>query len=247
MKALVCSLFLLSSALLAQTVIPPGTVLPTQLNSSLNSQKSKSGQKISARVMQDVPLPNGRKIPAGAKVIGQVMDVTPGSTGTPAQVTLKFERVEFDHQSITVNTTLRALASMLEVEAAQIPPGGTDRGTPWAWTNRDLIGDEAAYGEGGPVAHGGEIVGHSQYGGVLMPARANRAAGCRGDFGYPTQLQAFWVFSSDACGVYGIADVQISHAGRTAPLGEITLRSESGNFEIRSGSGVVLRVNEANP
>jgi hypothetical protein len=36
-----------------QNAIPPGTILPLQLNTSLNSRKSKSGQVVTARVMQD--------------------------------------------------------------------------------------------------------------------------------------------------------------------------------------------------
>src|SRR6202022_477494 len=42
--------------------IPPGTILPVRLNSSLSSAESKPGQIISARIMQDVPLATGGKI-----------------------------------------------------------------------------------------------------------------------------------------------------------------------------------------
>jgi hypothetical protein len=245
-KFLVLSLLVLPVLAFGQTPIPPGTVLPAQLNSSLNSQKSKPGQRVTARIMQDVPLPSGKKIPAGAKVVGHVLSVKRAQNGQPAEITLRFDQLEFSHRSVSVNTSLRALASMMEVEDAQIPPAGTDRGTPWAWTTKNLIGGEVAYGQGGPVVHGGDVVGISLFGGVLVRAMANPDSGCPGEADGNTQPQAFWVFASDACGVYGM-DAQITHAGRTSPLGEITLSSRHGSVDVSSGSGVLLMVNGSNP
>jgi hypothetical protein len=51
--------------------------------------------------------------------------------------------------------------------------------------------------------------------------------------------QALWVFSSDACGVYGMSGVRIADSGRTT--GPVTL-ARSGKIEIRSGSGMLLLV-----
>jgi len=52
------------------------------------------------------------------------------------------------------------------------------------------------------------------------------------------------VFSSGACGTYGLADVRITHTGWTNPTGEITLSSNKGALKIRSGSGMLLLVND---
>jgi hypothetical protein len=239
-------LLLFPAGAFAQASIPVGTVLPAQLSSSLSSRKNKPGDRITARIMQDVPLSPGRKVRAGAKVIGHVVSVAAARDGHPAEITLQIDRLNFAHHSVPVNTSLRALASMMEVEDAQVPPMGPDRGTPWAWETRNLIGGEVAYGQGGPVVHGGEVVGQSLFGGVLVPAKANANSGCRGEVGGNNQLQALWVFASDACGVYGMDDVQITHAGRTPPLGQIVLTSKTGNVDIRSGSGMLLRVNDSN-
>jgi len=38
------------------------------------------------------------------------------------------------------------------------------------------------------------------------------------------------------------ADLTIAHAGRSHPVGQITLASEKRNFDVRSGSGLLLRV-----
>ena len=74
MKWLLVPLLLCTLGFCAQDAVPPGTVLPAQLNSSLDSAKNKPGQVITARIMQDVPLGAG-KIPAGAKVIGRIVSV----------------------------------------------------------------------------------------------------------------------------------------------------------------------------
>jgi hypothetical protein len=238
------SLIMLSMDLFAQNTIPAGTILPVALNSSLNSRKVKPGQVITARVMQDVPLSPGSTIHAGAKVIGRVIDVKPANGGSGAQVSFRFDTLVASKRRIPIITNLRALASMMAVEAAQLPESGPDRGTSQnAWTT-DQIGGEVVYRGGGPVADGLRSVGEPTYGGVLVHVSAKPGSPCRGEIEGNDRLQALWVFSSDACGVYDFADLAIVHAGRTDPVGEITLASDKGKVNVRAGSGMLLRVSK---
>ena len=245
MKSFLLGSLLLSAAALAQNEIPPGTILPAKLNSSLNSRKNNAGQTITARVMQDVPLSPHTKIRAGSKVVGHVVAARAAAKRGSSQITLRFDRLEFNHRSVPISTNLRALASTMEVEDAQVPPTGPDRGTPWAWRTRNLIGGQVAYGDGGPVERGDSIVGKTLADGVLLPVEANRARGCRGQVAGNNGDQALWVFSSDACGLYGMPDVTLAHAGGSEPVGEITLRSSQGNLNVRAGSGLLLRIESA--
>jgi len=233
---LVLVLLMFPAGTLAQISIPAGTILPAQLNTSLDSQKLKAGSKVTARIMQDVP---GTQMRAGARLIGEAIKVD----AQAAQITLRFDTVKVGRQVVAVNTSLRALASMMDVEDAQTPSVGTDRGTPWAWMPRTLIGGEAAYGQGGPVVHGADVVGTAVFDGVLAPAQANPDRGCRGEVEGNSKPQAFWVFASDACGIYGMENIQVKQNGRSFPLGEITLSSSEGRLLVRSGSGMLLRVN----
>lgn len=242
MRTLIIML-LLTAGSFAQDAIPAGTILPVQLNCSLRSNKAKPGQAITARVMQDVPLPAGAKIHAGASVIGQVVAVKSASSEANAEISLRFDTLATGTQHIPVITNLRALATMMDVSEAQIPESGPDRGTSeYSWTT-EQIGGEVDYRGGGAIVHAAEIVGHSVPDGVLVRVSSKVGTKCRGEVNGDDQPQALWVFSSDACGLYDFPDVTLAHAGRTPPVGEITLQSNKGNVNIRAGSGMLLRVN----
>jgi hypothetical protein len=245
MKRILCiSLVVFATQLFGQSAIPVGTILPVRLNSSLNSRKVKTGQVITGRVAQDVPLLSGSKIHAGAKVIGHVVEVKRAIAGSGAQVSIRFDTLVVSGRQIPLTTNLRALASMMAVEQAQIPDTGPDRGTPEnAWTT-DQIGGEVVYRGGGPVANGLRSVGEPTLNGVLVHVSDEPGTKCRGESEGQDddRLQALWVFSSDACGAYGFADLAITHAGRTNPVGEITLASDHGDFNVQSGGGMLLRL-----
>jgi hypothetical protein len=240
MKPFLACLLLSSTLAFAQEPIPAGTILAAQLNHSLDSGKVRPGQTISVRLMQDVPLASGKKIPAGAKILGHVVKVQ--TDANVATVTMRFDTLRYRHNTVAIQTNLRALASLMEVEDAQTPKTAPGFGTPWTWITRQLVGGEVAYGDGGAVMHGSDRVGEALAYGVLIPVAASPVQRCRGEIAGNANPQALWVFSSDACGVFGLENVKIVHAGRTAPVGDILLASNAGNLRVQSGSGILLRV-----
>jgi len=234
-------LLLVSSSLLAQDAIPSGTILPVQLLSSIRSDKPKPREEIAARVMQDVPLPVGSTIHAGAKVIGHFVAAEPNDV-EGARVSLRFDSLAVNGRKIPLTTNLRALASMIEVEQAQVPAMGPDRGTSEFDWNTVQIGGEVNY-HGTIIADGLTPVGKSvPPQGALAQVLAS--ADCRGDLEGTGRPQALWVFSANACGSYGYPNLILAHAGRSEPVGEIILVSKRGKVNIRSGSGMLLRVDE---
>lgn len=152
------------------------------------------------------------------------------------------DEIAIDHQTIPIHTDLRSIASMMEVEEAQLPTNdaGGDRGSSFTdWNTTQVGGDEAVYGLGGPVLSGDQVVGHSLVsGGVIAVPKTSPGSQCRG--AVSDMPQSFWIFSTSACGAYGFQDLAIAHAGRTAPVGEIVLTSPR-RILIRSGSGLLLR------
>ncbi len=199
----------------AQENIPRGTIIPVSLNSSLSSQKSKTGQRISAWVSQDVPLPQGMKIKEAARITGHVVDVITATQGAEAHISLVFDRAVASGKTLPVTTNLRAIASAVEVESAQIPTMGMGCGDTWDSRTTVQIGGDVVYWGGGPVDSSSGPVGKPVTGstaGVLVRPTAKPGSPCEGDIDEDQGPQALWVFSSDACGVYGLDDTMIAHA-----------------------------------
>jgi hypothetical protein len=242
MKAIQLGVLLaMSTTLPAQQNIPFGTIFPVQLDSTLSS-RSLPGQFIKATVMQDVPLRDGAKIPAGAKVMGEVTAIDSDSTGTGLRISLKFDLLKVRQGVFPILTALRALASGLEIDAAEMPLIGGDRGTPsTAYTTVQVGGDEVVYRGGGHVMSASGVVGEPVPNGVLGRTRPNVTKGCRDQTNADDAAQALWVFASDACGVYGFDNLAILGAGREDPVGEITLLLKRKDVKIRGGSGMLLR------
>lgn len=226
--------------------IPAGTVLPVSLNSTLSSAKCRAGQTITARVMQDVPLPSGEVIRARAKVIGHIVSVTSVSAGSPASLSLRFDTLETRDGKLSITTDLRAIASFMAVERAQLPRGGSggggDPGTPeTAWTSVQIGGD-VVYRGGGYVDAYGEKVGEPVLGGVLGRLRSNPGRGCR-TLDTSEALRALWLFSTDACGAYELPNLRVRPAGTAHRSGEIIFDSAKGQVKVRAGAGLLLVVN----
>jgi hypothetical protein len=222
-------------------VIPAGTILPVRLNSSLSSWRTRPGQIITARIMQDVPLANGGKIREGSKVIGHVVDVSSPADANTEQISLQFDKLISSGQTIPIRTNLRAVAGFVAVMEAGVPTDGPVS-MPIASTQ---VGGDVAYTSGGDVTtRNGAVVGKSVNDGVLDQARSDSRQGrdCRGVVDDNKSPQAMWVFSSDACGTYGLSNIRVAHAGKTEPVGVIVLTSEKGQLKLPSDAGMLLRV-----
>ena len=91
--------------------------------------------------MQDVPLPNGEKIRAGAIILGRILDVTPATPGNQAALILTFDTLIDHGKKIPITTSLRALASPFEIDSAQIPDMGAGESDVYDWLPTTQIGE----------------------------------------------------------------------------------------------------------
>jgi hypothetical protein len=195
--------------------------------------------------MQNVFLASGGKIKEGSKILGHIVEVTPASAGAQARISLEFDKLAFSNQTISIVTNLRAIAGFVEVRDAQTPTTAPGEGDNFYSLTTVQVGGDVVYGVGGPVTtaeHSDQVVGKASADGVLGQVRAKEGTKCRGAVDGNDSPQALWVFSSDACGAYGLEHISIAHAGRTDPTGMIILTSNSGKLRIPAGAGMLLRV-----
>ena len=217
--------------------IPAGTVIPVMLSSSLNGAKDKSDKRVEGRVMQEITLPSGIKIREGARILGHTVDVSNGPSG--CRIVIKFNTIRSEGRTIPVMVGLLAVASMASVSDAQRPiSGNSDIEPDTQWVTRQVGGDVVRRGWGKVYSSDGVVgkwVGGTS---VVMKLTPNAEAGCRDGPGYDRE-QAVWIFSSAACGTYGLRNVRIASSGIGSPIGEISLTSNR-NIDIRGGSGWLL-------
>lgn len=231
------------AAAVKSAAIPAGYILPVQLEHTLSVQKARAGDAITARVMQEVPLPNRGKIPFRSVVKGSVLNVTRDEDETGVQLTLRFDTVSGRGGNLAVVTSLRAIASQMAVHEAEMPRAAYDEQTPLTWATTYQIGGDQRFGDGGSVRNRWqETVGKAVRGGVLVHAKANPERGCQEPIAAEDHPQAFWLFSADACGVYGMRAVQLIRDGEGSPLGEITLHFKKATMKLSAGTAILLRV-----
>jgi hypothetical protein len=172
--------------------------------------------------MQDVPLGAGTILRRGSKVTGHVVEtITLGKGSDESKISFQFDGVRFENRTVPITVNLRALASFMEVDAAQVPTAGGDGISEAGWSLAKLGGDQIRTSPDVSAECGG--------------GNTNNTA------------QAFWLFSPDACGTYGLGDVQIMRSGRSAPVGEVTLASNGRAVKVVRGSAMLLRVDGSGP
>jgi hypothetical protein len=107
--------------------------------------------------------------------------------------------------------------------------------------NVSQIGGQIAYNGAKIVkAPNGQVVGRVvEPGAIVGLPMANPARGCPSG----STEQAFWLFSTNACGVYGNSDITLSSSGIGSPNpGQITFKFAK-SFTLRGGSAWLLQVN----
>jgi hypothetical protein len=213
------------------------------MSNSVDSSKSKPGDRVSGRLMQDVVLPSGVVLRARSTIEGQVVRATEPAAPIGASLEVRFTYLISGGKKFPINVSLRALASMLDVFDAQLPVNSFDEyGTSTSdWTTVQ-VGGAAVYRGDGTVRSAMDVVGRAtDYGAVTAKLTPAPKRGCPANSTETEDEQSLWVFSPWACGTYGFEDLKIAHHGATPPVGVIEFESPR-RVRVLSGSGWLLRV-----
>jgi hypothetical protein len=237
----------------AQETIPSGTIIPVVLPRAIDSQKIKAGQPIVAQVAQDVPVGEKWVIRRNTKVLGKISQIESKPGSHRITLTLQFDRIQLGQAGVPVDMQLRALADVMAIMDAQMrlnPP--YDRSvSPYDTTIQ--VGGDIVYRGGGPVQSlTGEVVGiptGCMECGVLDMVPSEPGPECAGAVADDTHLQAMWVFSANACGVYGLNGRGVSYFdglefqnGSTVSRDGQILFSANDRVKLPGGSGLLLVV-----
>jgi hypothetical protein len=233
-----------AGGVLAQETIPAGTIIPVYFLHTIDSQKSKPGQAVVAKVAQDVPLGEKQVIHRNTKVLGRIAQIQTSAGRTT--VVLQFDRIQMGHAQIPITTQVRALADAESVDEAQTPTDADDARATSSFARTTVqIGGDAVYRGGGPVqSRTGEIVGTPT--GCIECGVLDRVPGapgpqCAGAVADDTEPQAMWVFSADACGVYGFSNLQFQNGSTISRDGQFLL-SANRPIKLPSGTALLLTV-----
>ena len=130
--------------------------------------------------------------------------MSPAAAGNPFQITVKFDQIEVNKRPVTISVGLRAYATMELVAQSRQPANANGGNGTSVWDlNLSQIGGQIAYNGQKVVKGNGQVVGRiPEPGAVLAVPMANPEFGCAGP-GANKSEQAFWAFSTNACGIYG--------------------------------------------
>jgi hypothetical protein len=220
--------FTTSSAARAATKLEPlpaGVTLPVSLEQRLDARHVRTGQQITARLMQRVPLADGSYLSSKARVMGTVVSYDTQS------LTLRFDRVRLGDQQEPIHVQLLAAGHWLDVERTQEPLAPPDRSlaNPMNWTTRQIGGDEVYRSGGTTVVYDqySQPVGHADPLGVYAPARIPGAPPL-----------AMGPFSTTVRGLYDLPGVEIaSPGGAESP---IVLRLTSPKWQLHGQTALLL-------
>ncbi|MFZ0313996.1 MAG: hypothetical protein WAL85_14915 [Candidatus Korobacteraceae bacterium] len=232
--ALLCSV----TSLAAQN-LPAGTALPVMLNTTLKSADAKAGEKIEGKLMQQVLLPSGGKIKSGSHVTGHV--VATDTTGPEKRLSVMFDSLQDQGRILPLNVGVLAIAATESVFQAKTPiDAASTYESSYGWTTKQVGGDVVFRGRGYIASPQGKV---GRWNGAGAWGKLTAGGDCPPN-DVNDQVQALWVFSTTACGIYGFEDLKLTQLGSTPPMGQITLESTK-EILVGEGSGWLLLVNAA--
>jgi peptidoglycan hydrolase-like protein with peptidoglycan-binding domain len=110
--------------------VPVGTLLPLRMDTYLNSDTSRVGDRFVATVSRDVTIDGGLAVASGSKVEGHVTGATPATRTRAGSIAVAFDRIRFaSGASVMVDGTLTTLSDegrrQLEASNEDVIGGGS--------------------------------------------------------------------------------------------------------------------------
>jgi hypothetical protein len=232
-------------------VLPQSTAIPVRFEHSIDTKKAKAGDTVTAKTMQLIVLPDGKRIAKGSLLVGHVasvqafsFDPTPYAHQKPSTLSIHFDKLQAGNESMPVNLSVRALANVND---------SVDASYGHSVDNQDSVGMMTLIGgmTFSPLQKtiqddNGDAIAYNRRSGLfarLIPSGSSGAGASLHCDGTDTE-QSLAIFSPDACGVYGFAGDYLAENGRDGS-GTFTLATRGSSIKLYAGSTALLQVNDA--
>ena len=214
----------------AASVLPSGTAINAELNSSVDSKKAKVGDKVEAHTTEAVAIAGKTLVPRGAKLDGHVIEATARSKGdNGSTLAIQFDKaIAKKGEEMPLNVLIMAVA----------PPKSPQFGGATGPGSDPMSDRGAAVAGGSPM---GASRPQTTGGGIADPANGSARSG-----GSTTEANGSSQLSADSRGVYGLKDLKLmehkSDAGQTT-----VIVSEGKNVRLDGGTRLLLVAQGAGP
>lgn len=208
--------------------IAPGSVIPVQLTKTVDAKKAKVGDKVEAKVTQDMKAQNGEVVVAkDTKVVGKVTEAQPrDKQQKESQLAIAFDQVVTKNSGdISVPMSIQAIIgpSTTQSNNSNAAASGTPESSPSAPGASGNTGARAGMGGGAASP---------------PPAPTPEQTPTNGQ----TQASSQPQITGNTQGVIGISGLQLSSAQGSAQGSMMT--SDKNNVKLESGTMMLLRVNQ---
>ncbi|HEV2398947.1 MAG TPA: hypothetical protein VGS27_18525 [Candidatus Sulfotelmatobacter sp.] len=219
-----------------QLKIAPGSVIPVQIQKTVDAKKAKTGDQVIAMVTMDMKTNTGQVlVPKDTKIIGHVTEAQArNKEQKESQLGIAFDHAVVKGDQMSLPMSIQAIIAP-QTNDQQATAGGGGGGAP-----------EAPGGGGGnaPMAGG---AGHASTpgaggGGGSASSSQNYPQGGGGSESQP-QTNARPPITGNTQGVIGMRDVQLENAAQAGPQGSV-VTSEKNNVKIEKGTMMLLRVTQ---
>jgi hypothetical protein len=205
--------------------IPAGTVIPAELSKTVDAKKAKQGDKIEAKVAQDL-LSNGQVvIPRGSKITGHVSAAKPHDKSDPASsLAIAFDQIEIkDKGQMPFQASIQAMAKPVNMVNPAMDASG---GAP------DAPGASSPGSSSAPV-------GGMNHPGMSSPASAPSPASPPSDAQAGSQAaQSGASLSAGSQGVIGMEGLTMNADSSQGTV----ISSADKNVKLESGTQLMLKV-----
>lgn len=222
-----------------------GTTINTKLMNSLDAKKSKTGDRVEARTIEDVKQNGKVVLPKGTRLFGHVTRAEARSKGqSQSALGIAFDHAELRNgQQVPVHLAIQALATSQAVMQTSVDDAnmiGVDADTTPAMepgTGPGLIGGTvgATTGMAGGLSGGVGNGAGTMLGSTTSMNTAIHSPGAVGSFNSAGML------TSRSRGVFGIPGVSLEPS-MSGSAQNSTLVSSSRNVHLASGTRMLLRV-----